>query len=505
MNLFQLYYFQIKKLVIHQQIFILCVLGSFVRLWYAYQFKPWEQAPDQIAWELIIEQHNFSYASLIYYPHEGGTIFISLLCFLIEPFTDFSSLSLSALLLDFCVRFLQIKIVKEVLGIKTARLFGIWSVFAAPCIIPWASLNFGLHYLSSVFPFILIYLLFREKNTVKYHFVYGIFLGLSFWFSYSNAILIPIFFLYKMATKTTIKNILFSSLSLSIILITHWLVRKFADSGFHLQEFELYSIRGTNFSLNEIDIANQLSLFIKTISNSFIALPYSNQYTNTARNVNYLFLLIALVGFIISIIKKTISKSCFILMPVIILYILIYVFSPFFSPEDVGNHVLFRHSTYILSSVSLFIILGLLKWRWNFILLSVFFTIGIFRSVQLFSNEELKKNELVTKASGWVLGKKFGHNTEMLRSILESNPENSKLLSQGIGWGISTALFERSTLSEKETNKKVEQLIQIIRNFPEIYKRDLNEGIKFSFSNEVTPLLDKNFLLKYENNSKTSY
>jgi len=35
-------------------------MGSIVRLLYGYFYKPWSLGPDQIAWELIIEQGSFS-------------------------------------------------------------------------------------------------------------------------------------------------------------------------------------------------------------------------------------------------------------------------------------------------------------------------------------------------------------------------------------------------------------------------------------------------------------
>ena len=67
------------------QIVLFCVLGSILRLVYGVLYTPWELAPDQIAWEIIIRNGEFSYSNLIYYPHEGGSFLISLqtmvLCF----------------------------------------------------------------------------------------------------------------------------------------------------------------------------------------------------------------------------------------------------------------------------------------------------------------------------------------------------------------------------------------------------------------------------------------
>ena len=70
---------------------VLVALGSISRLVFALEFQLWNQSPDQLAWELnlqeIFENGNWSYDSLIHYPHEGGTILISLFSLLFKPFT----------------------------------------------------------------------------------------------------------------------------------------------------------------------------------------------------------------------------------------------------------------------------------------------------------------------------------------------------------------------------------------------------------------------------------
>ena len=89
-------------------IFVLCILGAITRMFYGYAHEPWIHAPDQLAWEMVIEQGDLSYCQLIHYPHEGGSILFSLFSQLLELFTSFSSLTISAFLADFVVRFVQI-------------------------------------------------------------------------------------------------------------------------------------------------------------------------------------------------------------------------------------------------------------------------------------------------------------------------------------------------------------------------------------------------------------
>ena len=66
-------------------ILILCFLGTFVRIMYGLIYEPWLQAPDHLAWELLIEQGSFRYDHLIHYPHEGGSILISIIGLSIDP------------------------------------------------------------------------------------------------------------------------------------------------------------------------------------------------------------------------------------------------------------------------------------------------------------------------------------------------------------------------------------------------------------------------------------
>ena len=490
-------------------IFVLCILGAITRMFYGYAHEPWIHAPDQLAWEMVIEQGDLSYCQLIHYPHEGGSILFSLFSQLLELFTSFSSLTISAFLADFVVRFVQINVVKKLFNNRVAILFGIWTIFASPVIIPWGTLNFGLHSVSSVFPFIFLLMLFKKEQTIKYQLLSGSFLGLAFWFSYSNVILIPAFILYNLIGKKKFSHWGYVLISLTIVLILHILTRNVMDPGFHLNEFSFNSIRGEVFSINEINFWDRLSNLPKVIVNSFIVLPYADQFSGVIKSAFSLSCLVSAIGLFLMIKKKKLRKKHSILLLLILLFIISYTLSPFFVEQEVeqetGNHVTFRHLTYIIPLVSLAIIVGLSYLKNNLVLIP-FLLLGVLQSNRLFQMEKTPQNHVTTKASGWVLATKLGHDTELINSIIKDNYKKSNLLIQGVGWGTSTALMkDNQTLSKLETKNKVDELVDLIAQYPNSYQKDLLIGIEFSFSDQVTPRLDKNILPMIEDGLKKRY
>ncbi len=482
-------------------------MGSLVRLIFGLVFEPWTQSPDQMAWELVLQQNVFSYDHLIHYPHEGGTILISLLSQFIRLFTNLNSLSIAAFILDFSLRFIQIKIVNSVFNLRLAIWFGIWTIFATPSLLPWGTLNFGLHSIASVFPFIFLNLLFQKNFSIKHHFFCGLFLGLTFWFSYSNIILIPIYFIYRLITKTPIKLWLYSVLSLSLVLAVHFLVRANFDAGFHLNKIEMGSIRGENFSIADLPLFERFCEIPTVLANSFLALPKSNAYMKVFQILFYSLLSLSAFGFFYGLRKKKFEPSLSIIFPIILLFLILYLFSPFYYSKDQGNHVAFRHLTYILPLVALFCIAGFSALKYNQVFILMFLSLGFIRSGQLFLQEKLPKNEMMETATGWVLATKFGHAPNILMHIVAMHPEKQKILLKGIGWGMSTAIFQnlKQPFNTSIVNAKVKQLQQLLLEFPIDSQSDLLEGIEYSFSDQVTPQLDGQlFVLLKQNSEQTN-
>lgn len=476
----------------------ICILGSIVRFTYGYFYEPWKLAPDHIAWELILDQVSFSYDHLIHYPHEGGSILISLFSQFIKLFTSFSSLTIAAFILDFTIRYIQISVVKKVISTELAIIFGLWTIFAAPSIIPWATVNFGLHSISSVFPFILIYLLTQKKSSVSYHFFCGLFLGSAFWFSYSNVTLIPVFFLYSILTKQSLKNLGLSFIGLAFVLSAHLVVRNYADPGFHLQEFSPTSIRGEDFSLHEIKVWDRISSIPSVIANSAIALSKSNFSVSAIKLIYYTLCLLSIVGFYLASRKLHIKKVVYMASTIILVFLITYIFSPFYYSKDNGSYVEFRHVSYILPLVTLVILIGLSNFKYK-VISALFILFGAFQSSQIFTFDKHSENEIIIKASGWVIAHKLGHDIPSCISIVVNYPDKSQILIEGIGWGTSTALMNKTDkLSESDQNSKVNELIEVFSNYPANFQSSLLKGMRFSFEPTVTPTLKTDLLKKIE-------
>lgn len=478
-------------------ILLLCVLGSIVRLIYGIIYEPWESSPDHLAWELVIEQGHFDYSHLIHYPHEGGTILISILSHIVELFTSFSSLTIVAFLCDFVVRFIQLKVVQRIVSSEVAILFGLWTIFSSPIILPWGTANFGLHSISSVFPFLIAYMLFTYNSSIKYQLYGGAFLGLACWFSYSNIILVPLFFLFLVITQVRMRKWAYTLLGFSAIALLHVLVRMQTDAGFHFSDFGLFSIRGETFSLAEIDMAERVQDVPKVIANSLTALPHTEDYSSFFKLTVPILLIVAIVGLSISAWKKRTSWKFLFLIAVILSYFASYLFSPFFYPKESGYFVMYRHLTYIAPLLVLLIIMGFSTFRYRMIALS-FIALFALQSSQVFTAEKTPKNEMITKASGWVLATKFGHSPEDLIEIVKANPDKRALLIEGIGWGTCTSLLQNhSDPNKQEVKAYIRELNALMESYPESYQPLLHSGIELAFSDGITPRLHRDFLEEY--------
>ena len=84
----------------------------------------------------------------------------------------------------------------------------------------------------------------------------------------------------------------------------------------------------------------------------------------------------------------------------------------------------------------------------------------------------------------------MGHDPEKVVQVINASKENHSKLYEGVGWGTSTALFK------KGNDTKIYELNQLLRFYPDSVIEDLKKGIEFSFSEFVTPQLDREIFIK---------
>jgi len=486
---------------------VLVALGSISRLVFALEFQLWNQSPDQLAWELnlqeIFENGNWSYDSLIHYPHEGGTILISLFSLLFKPFTPFYSLVISVFVLDFAFRLIQLEIVKRIAGIKAMIIYGIWSICAIPILISWGGINYGLHAISATFPFVFVYLLFREHNTTKSYFQDGLFLGLSGWFIYSNFLFVPIYFLFLLYKKNKLNNYVVSASALMLVFSVHLLIRNSFDAGFHLSSFEATSIRGQEFEIFNLDSYKALlTIWTGAVRESSLLIGNFIISTNTIRWLWFCLSIAGIGTLIYAVAKKERSVIYIFGILVVIVYVSAYSISPFsIIDSSRANYVFSRHLAYIfpfLMALSLIGFLSFKKMSYVIILLVLISFSGFVSQLK-----SPKSDAILYRPAGWVLTTKFGHNPERLSQIVISSQLDGMAkneLTIGYGWGLGTAFFQGIILdsnSKDEVEARTNQLIELFDQFPKSQLHEIKEGVVYSFSDQVEPLLHKSILIEH--------
>ncbi len=127
-----------------------------------------------------------------------------------------------------------------------------------------------------------------------------------------------------------------------------------------------------------------------------------------------------------------------------------------------------------------------------FLLVSWMLLCGIASTEYIYSTK--KTEHPLYKAAGWVTARKFGHNTGKLFKIREvSQIEFRDEFTIGLGWGLSATILEN-----KKEQKDLLKLISIVENCPIEHREKIIEGVRFSFSDKVTPVLDSKFKTDFD-------
>lgn len=481
-------------------IYAFVLSGTMVRLLYGLYTKAWLGSPDQLAWGLslddAVQNHHFTYKQLMHYPHEGADLFISLLSFCLRPFSNIMPpLSLAALLLDTCFRFIQIRIAQRVFGNRTAGFYAAWSVFSVPLLIPWATVNFGLHSLASFWPFVMLYIAVCYRGRYPVHIVYAAVCCLSVLFSYDNIILLPaglILIIWKEATfRQKLKAGLQYAATAFIFLLPAIFLRYYTNAGFPYSS-ENGSLRGEQWdTLLSITHARQfMTVWHQALPASFMlsSLNFISSYLQ--RDIVFGFLVCALFIFGLKFRSQHIAlKFC---MAVIILYMLAYAFSPFYT-DDIRSksYVAYRHMAYIIPVVVLALLYLLLQLRRTGVFLCIFW-ICLCSLATIFYCNNAKPATPAYRAAGWVLAQKYGDDRDKLMeiSLLVSDNNHNEVIA-GYGWGLTAALLNNKTAAD---TLEISSLISILSDFPEEDRYELMEGVRYAFEEKITPVLDKNIL-----------
>lgn len=217
-------------------IILYLILGLIPRIIYGLWHEPWLNAPDHMAWDILLDEaitgESIRYDQLIHYPHEGGTILISILALLLKKAGIMNALTLCALIIDMMSRAVQLFVINKISNRVTFHAFAIWSILSLPSILPWASVNFGMHSLLSFVPFGIILIAAWKPQISKHYVVVGLIAGLSIWASYVNLIMLPALAILLFLHGTNWRNYASVFATCAAVILVHIGVRNLPMLGF---------------------------------------------------------------------------------------------------------------------------------------------------------------------------------------------------------------------------------------------------------------------------------
>ena len=476
---------------------IMLIAGTGIRFFYGYFSKAWLGSPDQLAWglsiDMMLQSGKWGYSELMHAPHEGGGFLISLFSLLFRPLQFLlPSLSAAALMIDMIGRLIQITITRKLFGRETAFWFGLWTIISVPLLIPWATVNFGLHSLFSFVPFVFVYLLSKYRDHKYLPVLCGIICGIAVSLSYDSIILViaSIGFLLslKNSSKVHFSNLLKFIVIFTLFLLPHVIARIYLNTTSSLIPESFLSVRGVPLTdgLNISRFANLCTVWFRPLPGSFLLSSIYFLPASVQTGIVFLFLLSGMLFFTINSAIGREEKNLSIC--VIFLFIAAYAVSPFYEGNyNEKSYVYYRHLCYIIPFVTVIVIAGFIQsGKLKFYFVGAWLLLGSIASV-LYVGDTHKIDHPAYRAAGWILAKKYVYHTDNLFRIhTNTEPAFQEELLIGFGWGLSATILENRT-----DQGAIEKLIQIVKQCPGKYQPEILQGIHYSFSKGITPVLDK--------------
>lgn len=474
--------------------FLFVLAGTLVRFVFGWSRELWNCAPDQLAWGISLDDlmtnGPVAYKQLIHYPHEGGTLLMSLLSLLFRPLGSIMPpLSWASLLVDAIARYVQIRIAFRLFGDRTALWFAVWTVLAAPVMLPWATMDCGLHALISFAPFLLVKLVAEDRIAPWKS---GLVCGLCAAFSYEVWTFVPAFVLWTWLRPGAVSakaraSFLFAVASV-VAFLPHLCARAFLDNGFGLERMGALSVRGL-----EKDQFALLELPGKIWDVGQADLPASFLLDRIdawwPRLVSLFFLAMIIVGVIGAFARKEQGKGVRGLMALaVLMFVLAVACGPFFEHRPDGHgHLYHRYFPFIAPLLVLLMIEGFgALGRATIPLRAIWIGVCVIGAIDYMTHTDTCEPNV--RATGWVLSRKYGDHPDELTRMLNVVPaERRDDLTYGFGWGSAASLFDRK--SEADT-ASVAEFERLWSQYPKEMKPLLAEGVRQAFAPGITPVLN---------------
>ncbi|MBL7938720.1 MAG: hypothetical protein JNL43_05110 [Flavobacteriales bacterium] len=476
------------------------LVGVLYRFFHGWYHMLWNAAPDQLAWGLILDEMvqsgTWSYSRLMFYPHEGGSLLVGLLSLPFRPLAGIMPpLSWVALVGDALSCCIQIAVVRRHFAPRSALLFTAWTVFSIPMIVPWATVNFGLHSLTAFAPFLLLhYTTGPRASTWKA----GLACGVCIVLAYDCLVLLPAYGSWLLLQHGSLRGLVAQgsrfALGCALPLVPHALLRVYCDIGFHLVGAdEIFSIRGLEWAgLSSASLVNILTTLHSTLPASFLISTFEVVPPRVLAMVVLGFILCGTIG---AFGKRRQRPDS---LPLIALcvgwFLLIYGISPLFTARiDVNGYFHYRHLCFIAPLLVLWMCQGFAALSRTGAALGILWVL-LCSSASITDTVRTKRHwNPVVKATGWVVARKFGHDPQHLVRVIGAAPayfRNDLLF--GFGWGTTAAVFEGEHPPEP---RPVEKLKLLWDQYPSDMRPMFWNGVEQAFDPGITPDLDERYRL----------
>lgn len=491
-----------KYLFTKWQFTLILLAGTVIRFIYGYWSKAWLAAPDQLAWGLgldeMLNSKTWHYVQLVHAPHEGGSLLVSLLSLLFRPFQSIMpALSWAALLIDTLSRWMQVRSAQKIFGNRTALVFGIWTILSVPLLIPWGTVNYGLHSLFSFIPFVFLYVITTYRQNKYLPVISGLLCGIAVSISYDNLVLVMasvffILFVSQTFTNRLSKLVAFSA-TFILAVLPHILARIYFDPAFSLNGDGLLSVRGVALgnTFSPIHFSHVATVWFTSLPGSFLLSVPGFLPAEITCILGCLFIFTGLMFYIRN---QSVEKHLKIVsVSIVVLFVIVYALSPFYGKSyHETSYVYYRHWCYIVPLLVLIMINGFInagKFKWY--IAGVWVVLCGIASLQ-YARSFQKIDQPLYRQVGWILANKYSNDPGKLFQIqaMAEQAYREELLI-GIGWGLSAATFKKS-----DSRASVEKLVNIIRSSPVNYQPAMIRGVYYSFNTGITPVLEQRVLIE---------